>query len=235
MNTTYIKENQLYHFTKKDNLEYISVEGLKPQLGENSLYIEKTPKIFFSKGYLGILKTTEVWLRWLMNRIYGPRNIINIYKNSPSKELLSLWKDEFLSRKYLNDTEKKEVLFNYFYNYAKERIYLVLDLNEEYNENDIDEVKRNLINDKGNIDYYFAKEMYSQFSNIDSETVEEWNMCTKPGISISPDKISLLTTTSGKTDMLSIIIEVYDKYNPFKSKDYLLNDFIEYAKEKLNT
>ena len=230
-----IKENQLYHFTKKENLEKISVEGLKPQIGENSKYIENTPKIFFSKGTQGILKSTEVWLRWLMNRIYGPKNIIGIY-NQLSKEdkiaRLSKWQEEFLSKDYLKDNIKKEVLFNYFYNYTKERVYLVLNLDEEYIENDIDEVKQNLIKNK-QIDYYFAKEMYADFSNMDSEIVDDWNMHTKREIEVSPKKISILSTNSGKNDMLSIIIEIYDKENILKTNDYLIKDFIKYAKKRL--
>ena len=59
-----LPENSLFHFTHKDSIEEIEKNGLKPVIGANANGIEETPKIFFSKGELGIIKVTEVWLRW---------------------------------------------------------------------------------------------------------------------------------------------------------------------------
>lgn len=120
-----LKDDSLFHFTHQANIETISNEGLKPTIGANAFGIEETPKIFFSKGELGIIKVTEVWLRWLMNRIYGPNDRLGIYKNLTPEEndkRLSEWAKEFLSGEYKNDKEKKEKLFKYFYIYLKESI-----------------------------------------------------------------------------------------------------------------
>ena len=43
--------------------------------------IEKNPKIFFSKGEIGILKVTEVWARWLMHRIFGVQDRLGLKAN----------------------------------------------------------------------------------------------------------------------------------------------------------
>lgn len=43
--------------------------------------IEKNPKIFFSKGEIGILKVTEVWARRLMNRIFGVQDRLGLKAN----------------------------------------------------------------------------------------------------------------------------------------------------------
>ena len=66
-----LKEDSLFHFTHQESLDEIEKSGLKPVIGANANGVEETPKIFFSKGKLGVIKVTEVWLRWLMNKIYG--------------------------------------------------------------------------------------------------------------------------------------------------------------------
>ena len=59
----------LFHFTKSSNLEAISSLGLLPMIGKNSMGIENTKKVFFSKGYKGFLEICDVWINWL---IYTP-------------------------------------------------------------------------------------------------------------------------------------------------------------------
>ena len=64
-------------------------------------------------------------------------------------------------------------------------------------------------------------------------------MHTKTGISIDKDKIKLLQTETGATDVLTILIELYDisKYifepSYFEQFD-ILEVFIDYAKKELN-
>ena len=128
-----LNENSFFHFTKKDNLTDISINGLKSIIGENAFGLEKDAKIFFSQGEQGVLKVMEVWLRWLMNKIHGINDRLEIYHGESIDERnnrLSKWVREFISGDYLEDTQKKEILFEYFYNYLKERVYLVLDLEE---------------------------------------------------------------------------------------------------------
>ena len=70
-----------YGIIENSDLKQISEEGLHPIIGENAMGIEKNPKIFFSKGEIGILKVTEVWARWLMNRIFGVQDRLGLKAN----------------------------------------------------------------------------------------------------------------------------------------------------------
>ena len=39
-----------FHYTNKNNLNTIIKNGLEPRIGKNSLYVEKSKKVFFSQG-----------------------------------------------------------------------------------------------------------------------------------------------------------------------------------------
>lgn len=232
-----LKDTCILHFTNNNNLAKIEEEGLIPLIGQNAQGIEKNPKIFFSKGKKGALELSEVWMRWLMNRIFGEKDRIGIYQNTSIKErriLLEKWFKEFLSGDYLKDTEKKQILFDYYFYYLEERIYLTLDIKdkEEYDSSAIDENKEAIIKENSNMKRLFAKIMYGNFSNIDSPLVEEWNMHTIPNISIKREKIKQVITKDGKEDMLSIIIEMYENYSEKIDGVPLLDEFIEYAKKR---
>ena len=42
-------EHSYFHYTNKQNLYTIFKNGLEPRIGENSLYVEKTPKYSLQK------------------------------------------------------------------------------------------------------------------------------------------------------------------------------------------
>ena len=58
-----------FHYTNMKNLKTILKNGLEPRIGENSLYVEKTPKVFFVEGEKGIITIMDVWLKWLTGKI----------------------------------------------------------------------------------------------------------------------------------------------------------------------
>ena len=62
-------EHTFFHYTAEQNLDTILKSGLEPRIGENSLYVEKTPKVFFVEGEKGIITIMDVWLRWLTGKI----------------------------------------------------------------------------------------------------------------------------------------------------------------------
>lgn len=234
---TELNADSLFHFTETSNLKRISREGLIPTIGENSHGIEDTPKIFFSKGEIGILKVTEVWLRWLMNRIYGPNNRLGIYNDLSPEECgkdLKKWTNEFLSGKFLEDQEKKEFLFSYFYDYLKRRTYLTLDIEDgkEYSIDDIDENKVTMRKSKDSLDKALATVMYGDFSDMDNLSMDEWNMHTKTGKAIKQDKIRIVTTKDNKDDMLSLVLYLYDRNKDIPHNKLLLDDFVIYAKKR---
>ena len=232
-----LNEESLYHFTERSNLKTISKDGLVPTIGENAHGIENTPKIFFSRGEIGILKVSEVWLRWLMNRIYGSNNRLNIYKGlSPKekKERIDSWNHEFITKAYLRDEEKKERLFEYYYDYLKKRTYLTLNIKEgeEYDSKDIDENKVALKQKNNKYEQEYARIMYGDFSNMDDMTMDSWNMHTKTDKGIKNNKIRIVETPDNKDDMLSILIYVYDKNKTIPHKKLLLDDFIKFVNKK---
>ncbi len=232
-----LPENSFFHFTHISNIEDIKEKGLKSTVGENSAGIENTPKVFFSVGEIGILEIMEVWLRILINKIYGSKDILNLYnyeRYEEKQERLITWADEFISQKYLDDSIRKGLLFEYFYNYLKERIYLVLDIEEgkDYLIDDLDEHKAKLNNEQDSLEYLIAKEQYGPFSDFNTNQVDNWNMHTKTNTSISRDKIKQVTTNIGEEDVLSIVLEVYAKNKWEIEYRLLLDDFIEYAKNK---
>ena len=232
-----LNENSLYHFTEQKNIEKIEKEGILPKIGENSRGIENSPKSFFSKGELGIIKVSEFWLRWLMNRIYGVNNRLGLYKNETEKEKeqrIKKWTKEFLEKEYLEDEEKKLRLFEYFYKYAQTRVYLVLYLEEgkDYYLDDEDDNKVNHKKATDKIAKAISKEIYAPFSNFESIQVDDWNMHTKTGTIIESKKINQVITPKKQEDMLSIILYVYEKNKNIPHSKLLLDDFIVFAKEK---
>lgn len=62
MNSTF------FHYTNKNNLSSIALNGLEPRVGPNSMHVEKSKKIFFAIGSKGILTIMDVWLRWLTSK-----------------------------------------------------------------------------------------------------------------------------------------------------------------------
>lgn len=232
-----LDEDSLYHFTIKNNIETIEQEGLLPKIGENSINIENTQKVFFSKGELGIIKVTEVWLRWLMNRIFGVNDRLDLYKNlseEENKERISSWTKEYLSKEFLNDNAKKEKLFEYFYDYLQNRTYLNLDIKEglEYDPKSNDENKINLTNNTDPVRTLFAKVTYGEFSDFSTTIMDDWNMHTYSGVGIDRTKIKQVITKDGKEDMLSVVLYLYDKYKEMPHNKFLLDDFVKYANNK---
>ena len=74
--------------------------------------------------------------------------------------------------------------------------------------------------------------MYGDYSDIDNPIVDEWNMHTIPNVAIKREKIKQVITKEEKEDMLSIIIEMYDKYKGRVAGIPLLEEFIDYAKKR---
>lgn len=233
------------HFTGESNLKGISDKGLIPKIGIHSQSCEENEFIFFSKSLISTLQGIDTWLKWIMNNIYAGKytNIeqLDVYKglSDEEKEIKQYeWFLEFLNKDYLKDTKKKENLFETVYKSVSEKIYLVLDIQEgvDYSSDDIDYPKRRSIDKKDAGDdtfYLFTREFYGSYSDADSPKVDSWNMHTKNGTTIPADRIRLLTDSNGNTDMLHVIMEMYDLCNNVDKKTELLDDFMEYVKQRL--
>lgn len=229
-----------FHFTKAKNAESISQTGLHPVIGGYSEGCERTPKVFFSKGHEGILLNADVWMKYFMNKAYGPKNSFGLFSivygrdKESIQQGISAWNHEFLSRKFLSDELKKQLLYEKLYQAMQHHVYLALNLEEriDFNPNDIDEVKvaalDNLQTGTG-INIAYAEVMYGH--KIDSPVMEGWNMHTQSGRGITPEKISQLVTSTGKTDMLSILEQAYAKRDTSKKYE-MLDDFMNYVSKR---
>ena len=208
-------KHAFFHYTNKHNLDTILKIGLEPRIGENSLYVEKTPKVFFSQGEKGMITTIDVWLKWLTGKINAskfkyflgtaiymkiPFCIKSIPNNMVKKSLADKKKR---LRAYV---KMKEILDN--------SIFLVLDLKEnmDFDYNDIDEVKKT---------YYesFLKLLYPSDSNLKDNKMEYWNMHTYSNKTIVPQKIALLKNQDNY-DANNILVNIIEKNIEYIKNNY---------------
>ena len=207
--------NTFFHYTDKNNLNTIRKNGLEPRIGKNSLYVEKSKKVFFSKGEKGVLTLMDVWLRWLTAKC-GVNNLIyclgTFYMRMP---LCIKCIPNYVVRKSLKNTNKHVKVFNQLKKVLDNSVFLVLDLEEnvDFSYNDIDEVKDT---------YYesFLKLLYPSASDIKNKKVEYWNMHTYSNKVIDSSKIYLLKDK--------------DEYSASEILKQLIDDNILYVKQNLD-
>lgn len=203
-----------FHYTNKNNLNTIIKNALEPRIGENSLYVEKSKKVFFSQGKYGILTLMDVWLRWLTaksgisNQIYY---LGTFYMRMP---LCIKCIPNYVVRKSLKNKNKRIKVFNQLKNILDNSVFLILDLEEnvDFDYNDLDEVKDT---------YYesFLKLLYPSESDLKDKKIEYWNMHTYSNKVIDSSKISLLKDK--------------DEYSASEILEQLIDDNILYAKQNL--
>lgn len=196
--------NTFFHYTNKNNLNNIIKNGLEPRIGANSLYVEKSKKVFFSQGENGILTIMDVWLRWLTSKS-GISNQIywlgTLYMKMP---LCIKAIPNCIVNKSLKSKNKRIKVFKQMRNILDNSIFLILDLEEnvDFGYDDIDEVKDT---------YYesFLKLLYPSDSNIKDKKMEYWNMHTYSDRIIDSSKISILSYTNNycASDILKKIID----------------------------
>lgn len=234
-------KNTYFHFTDEANLKSIRDKGLISDIGKHSKDIDKKPAIFFSYGMIPTIQGADVWIKWAMHRMYGEKNQFGIYDGLDESEIKlkqSEWTKIFLNRKYLVDNERKEKTFELLYDALKEKVFLTVGLKPEidFSFDDIDYNKKKALDkkEKGNIkNYLYMKEMYGNYSEVDSTGMDKWNMHTYFGARIEPERIMQITDSKGRTDMLHILIEMYDRCKSYEDCQVdILGDFISYAKQK---
>lgn len=202
-------KHTFFHYTNKKNLDTILETGLEPRIVENSLYVEKTPKVFFMEGEKGIMTIMDVWLRWLTAKS-GVNKFVywlgTFYMRIPFC-IKSIPNN--IVKKNLKNTKKRNKVYKKMKYILDNSIFLILDLEEkiDFDYNDIDEVKNT---------YYssFLKLLYPSNSNLKDSRIEYWNMHTYSNKIIGAEKISLLKENNkdNANDILINIIERNMKY-----------------------
>lgn len=183
--------HSFFHYTNKHNLDSILKNGLEPRIGENALYVEKKPKVFFVKGEKGIVNIIDVWLRWLTAK--GSVNRFIYWFGTMYMRIPFCIKciPNYMVKKSLKNIKKRNKTYKKMNKILNNSVFLILNLieKEDFDYHDIDEVKAT---------YYdsFLKLLYPNDSNIKNVEMEYWNMHTYSGKIISPKKISLLMIQS---------------------------------------
>ena len=218
--------NSLFHFTRIDNRDSIETNGLQAVAGgENEAWNDKDNKtIYFSKGVDGILKAVDVWCRWEYDKL--ALNDSSIPRGHDGYDHKVMY----------------DVVFDKLYNDFKNRQYYQIDLIEgiDFDFNDIDIKKQTSRDDLGR-PYIGAVWKYGPYSNFGTpeepnNTQESWNMNTKMGDRVIPsDRLRIVETEDGRSDGLSMIINLYDKYRSMVKPENnymfeILDDFIAYSK-----
>lgn len=197
-------ENAFYHFTNRDNYESISLNGLIPSIGDNANGIEKTSKVFFSKGNIGFLRICDVWINWFIYRISLYNSVLK-YKDITKEERMNLkrkFREDFTNRLFYTE-DNINYAITWMMEYMKSNIVLKLDIpHDDYDELDIDEAKLHEKED-------FINRMYLGYITS-SDKVESFNMHTKSGVGVDKEKISKVTTNDDDS-ALSILKEIYRK------------------------
>lgn len=219
-------KHAFFHYTNKQNLDNILKNGLEPRIGENALYVEKTPKVFFAQGEKGILTIMDVWLKWLTGKISTGKFKYwlgtSIYMKIPFC-IKSI--PNSMVKKSLSSKEKRLKAYMKMQEILDNSIFLILDLKEhiDFDYNDIDEVKKT---------YYesFLRLLYPSDSNLKDEKMEYWNMHTYSNKTISPKKIALLKIDDNYSAnyILKSIIEKDIKY--VKNNYEFLYEYYTYIK-----
>lgn len=234
-------ENTYFHFTDSAYLKSIRDKGLISNIGKHSEGIDEKESIFFSHGIVATIQGADVWIKWIMNRMYGEKNQFHIYdglNNSEIKAKQYEWATEFLNDEYLNDKERKEKAFKLIFDALKGKAFLALDLKPEidFSIDDTDYNKKRALNSKENgnmTPYLYMKKMYGNYSEVDRTVMDKWNMHTHFGAKIEPERIIQVTDSNGRIDMLHILIEMYDRCKSYEDFQVdILGDFISYAKQK---
>lgn len=234
--------NTCFHFSRIDNRKSIEKYGLQAVPGgENEAANDKNKTIYFSRGFLNILKVVDVWARWEYNRYASQEKS----KGHRIKREYKMHKIEGKDESYDKEV-MREIIFNKLYEDFKNRQYYTVDLiegkNGDFEIGDID-VKKIFTRDKDgrpSLEVLWLYGPYSDFGTSEkpNNEQEEWNMNTKSGDRIIPsERLKIIETQDDRTDGLSVIMEVYEKYRKTIPKENdsmyeILDSFVAFAKEK---
>lgn len=195
-----------FHFTKKSNIQSIAKSGLLPKKSFHAQSLEDTKKVFFVEGLDNLLILFDCWINVCEKYPHVP-GAFNLGtkirgKNKFSKSLINL---------YFKWTEinklHKLVAYKYFDWFLKKYILLNIDIKEniDFCFDDIDQIKA-----KGYDKDYLIKAGYSlKYSDLESITMDKWNLhtFTEHGVSTDKIKICYINSSCKMLDILSYALE----------------------------
>ena len=249
-------EGLLFHFGWNKYLPLYDEKGIQSAIGENSDGIDPEKSIFFSKGVEGCLELWDVWLKWRLNRLNNPQyegntqeeintNIKRYYNGNISdseRERWYNWLDYFNNKRFVDDDNTLNKLFDYQYSEMANSDYYILNLkeNEEY-VNDQTDIKKvwaikNAKDNKRGINPTTLVQ-YGDYSDFSTPVCDKWNMQTIPGkdVVVEPNRIMRLSA-NGKNDVYSVVNCMYNKYKMEvdenkQTKFDVLDKYVDYVEK----
>ena len=231
------ESNSYFHFTDEshlyDNEKVVGIlhGGLssiprdRPHAVGND---KKIPCIYFVQGYGGILELMDVWIRYEYNELAAKENYPSGYIKVDEEAMTKtyqIWYEKLKNAKYLKlelkpGDDPKTSDFNPREEDFKKKKYF----------------RQSIYHDEGAIDNQFAKWTYGINTDYSVATMDRWNMSTHLNHQgekvIPPEKIKIIQDSRGRTDALSVILEIYKNYrNTVKNVDDL-DRFMQYVIEK---
>ena len=217
------EKKHFFHFTRESYLPQIVKEGLRGDLKDRENSVGKddeNPSIYFSDGEEALLKTADVWLKWEYNRLtYNKEDM------RPGGDLVT--DPEILKKTF-------ELVFNDF----KDRRYLSLDLVEGTDKTTSDfyreseDFKKKEMLDKGGPNHVELW-MFGPYTDWSSAQLEDWNMMTHiGGRYVEKDRITMLTDEHGRSDALSVLMEVYERQKDKNLDCTYLDSFMGFVHKK---
>ena len=129
-----------FHFTKTIDLSRIEKNNLTSDISASLAMADNTKRIHFSTGISNILKYHDVYLKWLMNNMYGEKSLRKKYDDDVFNTKMYEWTKEFLNDDYKSDQYKKNAVFTKYYHDMLECMYLVINVSNacDYNKDELE-------------------------------------------------------------------------------------------------
>lgn len=203
-----VNENSLLHFAKIESYEDIEKYGIRREFTNNAIEQATTYKATFSKGPIGLLKMTDMWISNLIYSVGLDRYFSSLVSFSAAE--YSEIKDNY-NKLYKEGKINVDSFINEVYDYLDR--FLVSDIVLEINNDD-----KSII--KATSDNYELDKTY----NFDRDIISEKLQYLTSGV-VTTNDINLIVSDK-KVSAKSIIERLYYEYEGY-SFDYL-DGFIEY-------
>lgn len=204
-----VNENSLLHFAKIESYEDIEKYGIRREFTNNAIEQATTYKATFSKGPIGLLKMTDMWISNLIYSVGLDRYFSSLVSFSAAE--YSEIKDNY-NKLYREGKINIDSFINEVYDYLDR--FLVSDIVLEINNDD-----KSII--KATSDNYELDKTY----NFDRDIISEKLQYLTSGV-VTTNDINLIVSDK-KVSAKSIIEQLYYEYEGY-SFDYL-DGYIEYA------
>lgn len=204
-----VNENSLLHFAKIESYEDIEKYGIRREFTNNAIEQATTYKATFSKGPIGLLKMTDMWISNLIYSVGLDRYFSSLVSFSAAE--YSEIKDNY-NKLYREGKINIDSFINEVYDYLDR--FLVSDIVLEINNDD-----KSII--KATSDNYELDKTY----NFDRDIISEKLQYLTSGV-VTTNDINLIVSDK-KVSAKSIIEQLYYEYEGY-SFDYL-DGYIEYV------